>query len=276
MAKTEKRTVGKVASLWRYPVKSMQGEQLDAVHVTERGVLGDRAFAIVEQTERKIASAKNPRRWPKMFEFGATFIDPPQVGGPAVPVRITLPDGRTITSDQEDADAILSELLGESVALESETQQEPMLEEYWPEIEAFENRGQVTDEPIHPNSFFDGAPIHLLTTATLDRLQQVYPDGRFETKRFRPNIVIATPPGVEGYAENEWFGRVLAIGDQVRLHIDRPCPRCVMTTLAQEDLPRDVGILRATVQANEGNLGAYVSVRRGGQIRTGDAVWIEE
>jgi len=154
--------LGSVVSLWRYPVKSMMGEELNATEITQRGLLGDRAYAV-----------------------------------------------------------------------------------------------------------------HLLTTATLDRLRELYPQGRFEVRRFRPNIVVAPASGEKNFVENDWIGHTLAIGDEVRLNITGPCSRCVMTTLPQGDLPKDPGILRTAAQHNKVNVGVYAAVLRVGTVRRGDLVKIE-
>ena len=114
----------------------------------------------------------------------------------------------------------------------------------------------------------------LLTTATLDRLRELYPQGRFEVRRFRPNIVVATPEGQRGFVEQDWVGRTLALG-QVRLRVTGPCPRCVMTTLPQADLPADAGILRAAVREAKGHVGVYAEVVHGGDVRRGDQVRLE-
>src|SRR5919202_4723675 len=100
--------LGSVVSLWRYPVKSMMGEALSAAEVTERGLLGDRAYALVDSSDGKVASAKNPRKWPQLFDFRAAFVDAPRPGATVPPVRITLPDGTQITSEQSDVDQVLS------------------------------------------------------------------------------------------------------------------------------------------------------------------------
>ena len=117
--------------------------------------------------------------------------------------------------------------------------------------------------------------VHLLTTATLDRLHELYPQGRFEVRRFRPNIVVQPASGEKSFAENVWVGHTLAIGDEVRLNITGPCGRCVMTTLAQGNLSMDPGILRTAAQHNQVNVGVYAAVVRGGTIRCGDPVRIE-
>jgi uncharacterized protein YcbX len=123
-------------------------------------------------------------------------------------------------------------------------------------------------------TFFDLAAVHLLTTATIDRLRELYPQGRFEARRFRPNIVVE-PAGEKGFVENAWIGHTLAIGSEVRLSVTGPCPRCVMTTLPQGDLPKDPGILRTAAQHNQVHVGVYASVLRGGTIRRGDTVRVE-
>jgi uncharacterized protein YcbX len=113
-----------------------------------------------------------------------------------------------------------------------------------------------------------------LTTATLDRLQELYPQGRFEVRRFRPNIVVQLASGERSFKENSWVGQTLAIGDAVSLSITGPCGRCVMTTLRQGDLPRDPGILRTAAKYNQVNVGVYAAVVRGGTIRRGDSIRI--
>ena len=271
-------TQGSVASLWRYPVKSMQGEELTATEVTERGLLGDRAYALIDNVDGKAATAKQPKKWPTLFGFRATFIEPPRPDASVSPVRITLPDGTTATSQQADLNEVLSKALSRTVKLNAAGPGQAgtvNAEEYWPDMEGLDFRDTVTDFTLPAGTFFDCATVHLLTTATLDRLHQLYPQGRFEIPRFRPNIVVAPASAEMDFVENAWIGRTLAIGDSVRLSITGPCGRCVMTTLAQGDLPADPGILRTAAQHNKVNVGIYATVERGGSIRRGDAVRVE-
>ena len=182
----------------------------------------------------------------------------------------------TVTSDQPGLAQILSEAFGREVAL-AEAPGEgaastATAEEYSPDMEGLEYRDTVTDWELPPGTFFDLAIVHLLTTATIDRLRALYPQGRFEVRRFRPNIVVATGPDEQGFVENDWTGHVVAIGEEVRLQITGPCPRCVMTTLPQGDLPKDSGILRTAAQHNHVNVGVYADVIAGGTIRRGDPV----
>lgn len=267
--------VGSVVSLWRYPVKSMMGEELNATNIAEQGLLGDRAYALVDSATGKVVSAKNPRKWSNLFDFRATLVEPPATGNQIYPVQITLPDGTLILSEAEDTNQVLSTALGRDVKLETAAPAQPSLEEYWPDIEGLPHRETVTDESIPVGSFFDLATVHVLTTATIERLQELSPLGRFETRRFRPNIVIESTAGEKEFVENSWIGHTLAIGEEIRLSITGPCPRCVMTTLSQGDLPNDPSILQTAVQYNQGHVGIYASVLRGGTIRRGDSVRVE-
>jgi uncharacterized protein YcbX len=269
----DRQSAGTVVSLCRYPIKSMQGEELSSSAVTERGLVGDRAFALVAP-DGKVASAKNPRKWPHLFDFRAAYASPPR-GEPLPPLRITLPNGTLVSSEQQDLDRLLSAALGREVSLLGQAPEAPVLEEYWPDIEGLVHRDAVTDEAMPQGTFFDLATVHLLTTATLDRLRGLCPQGRFEARRFRPNVVVACDAEEGGYVEQGWVGRTLALGDEVRLRITGPCPRCVMTTLAQADLPRDAGILRTAVQDAQGHVGVYASVVRGGTLRRGDQARVE-
>jgi uncharacterized protein YcbX len=263
----------RVVGLWRYPVKSMMGEELNAADVTAHGLLGDRRFAVVDPSTGKVAGAKNPRKWGNFFDFRAAYVEPPKPGSRLPVVRLTLPDGTYVSSDQPDVAQRISKALGREVALaEAQHGEESTAEEYWPDMDGLEHRDTVTEWDLPAGTFFDLAVVHVLTTATIERLRERYPQGRFEIRRFRPNIVVSTGPDAEGFVENDWIDRTIAIGDEVRLRISGPCPRCVMTTLAQGDLPKDPGILRAAAQHNQANVGVYADVIAGGAIRRGDPV----
>ena len=218
---------------------------------------------------------KNPRKWPRLFEFRAAFVEPPVVGTELPPVRVTLPDGATVLTKQSDFNKVVSQVLERDVVLSSTTLQSPSLEEFWPEVEGITYNNAVTDEAMPPLTFFDLAPIHILTTSTLARLSELYPQGHFDVRRFRPNIVIESAGGEKDFVENDWIGRTLAIGEEVRLRITGACPRCVMTTLPQSDLPRDLGILRTAAKYNSANVGVYATVLQGGTIHRGDAIKLE-
>jgi uncharacterized protein YcbX len=269
---------GSVVALWRYPVKSMMGEELNAAEVTERGLVGDRQFAVVDGATGKVAGAKNPRKWGNFFDFRAAFVEPSLAGSKQAAVRLTLPDGTQVTSGQDDVAQVLSQALGREVALAEARhggESAATAEEYWPDMDGLEHRDTVTEWELPEGTFFDLGVVHLLTTATIDRLRELYPQGRVEVRRFRPNIVVATGEDARGFVENDWVGHTLAVGDSVRLRVTGPCPRCVMTTLAQGDLPKDAGILRAAAQHNGANVGVYAEVEQVGSVRRGDSVRVD-
>jgi len=263
---------GSVVALRRYAVKSMAGEELNASDVTERGLAGDRAYALVDVETGKVVSAKNPRNWGGLFDFRAAFVEPPRPSKPMPAARIAFPDGESTTTDELNVGERLSAQIGRPVRLASSVPAAPRIEGYWPDYEWLPSRDEVFEVNLPPGTFFDCALVHLVTTATLDRLQALSPQSRFEVPRFRPNIVIQLTERVGGFVENDWVGRTLSIGDEVRLHISGPCSRCVMTTLAQGDLPKDPNILRTIVQQNQGNVGVYATVIREGYIQRGDAI----
>jgi MOSC domain-containing protein len=274
----------RVASLFRYPVKSMLGETIARSDVGERGLLGDRTFAVVDEETGKVASAKHPRRWGRLLECRAEFVDEPAAGAELPPVRITLPDGATLQSTDADANDRLSQFFDRRVRLDSDAPARPMMEQYRPAVEGFPDASDetVVDEGmalVAPNTYFDAAPLHVVTSATLERLGELEPDSVFTARRFRPNVVVEVA-GASGFPENDWVGHVLAFGD-VRASVFLSAPRCVMTTLPQGDLPRDAGVLRAIARHNRFEIpglgpsscvGVYALVDAGGSASVGQAV----
>jgi uncharacterized protein YcbX len=256
----------------------MLGEELNSSYITERGLVGDHVYALIDQQTGKVASAKNPVKWGKLFDFRAAFIDSPQAVENIPPVRITLPDGSQIFSDHGDVDRTLSKVLSREVSLMKASLEKPSYEEYWPDIEGLAQREIVTDEAMPPQTFFDVAVIHLLTTSTIDRLRELYSEGRFEVRRFRPNIVVESAASEEkkDFIENSWVDKKIAIGEEIVLKVIGPCTRCVMITLPQGDLPKDLGILHTVAKYNQVHVGVYASVHRSGTIRRGDTVQLED
>src|SRR5215211_1870898 len=109
--------VGSLAGLWRFPVKSMRGERLDEAELTERGLVGDRAYALIDTDTGKVVSAKSVKRFPDLFGCRAAFVAPPRGDGDLPPVEITLPDDTTVRSDGSDVDRVLSAYFRRDVTL---------------------------------------------------------------------------------------------------------------------------------------------------------------
>jgi uncharacterized protein YcbX len=250
----------------------MMGEELSALALTFRGVWGDRAYALLDPETDMVVSAKNPKRWRALFDCHALVVADPQHEDDPPAVRILTPDGRVVMAGTVECDAMLSEALGRPVRLIHKALDDPRLEEYWPTIDGRKHQDLVTAERMPSGTFVDAAPVHLLSTATLNRLRGLYPDGRFEMRRFRPNVVVDAETGESDFVEQRWIGKTLAIGPQVRLKITGPCARCVMTTLPQGDLPSDPGILRTAVKHNQSVVGVYGTVVQTGRVFRGDAL----
>ena len=270
-----KNQIGSMVAIHRYPVKSMMGEELNATRIGNKGIQGDRAFALADVATGKIASAKNPSKWPNLFAFKASFTEPLNGAASLPPALITFPDGSTVLTADGNISNRLSTALGKPVRFLASASSPGTLEEYWPDIDGLARRDVVTDEAMPPETFFDVGIIHIVTTATLGSLRAAYPGGQFESRRFRPNLVIDTGPEVKGYPEHGWVEKILSIGSEVKLKVTGDCGRCVMTTLAQADLPRDTGILKAAAKDNQARVGIYASVLQGGVVRMGDPVHLE-
>ena len=288
-------TAGTVASLHRCPVKSMMGEEVEGADITERGIAGDRGYALVDNDTGQIVSAKNPRKWASMFECRAEYVEPPPIGQPLPAVRITLPDGTAFRSDDADALSLLSQFSGREVTLKQPEANLAIFEHFWFEYQAPIGRpvenpegDSLTTLPLGlraPQTFFDYTPLHLLTTSTLAKLRELYQEGRWEARRFRPNIVIEATDGEGGYVEDSWIGKPLTVGDVVRLEVIDTMVRCVMTTLPQGDLPNDPAILRTVADHHRvlmpvvgkelPAVGVAVTVTTGGRISRGDSVTVE-
>lgn len=269
--------MAQILSLHRYPVKAMAGEQLQDAEITPRGLLGDRAYALVDSRNR-VGTAKKRAG---LLQFQARFLTPPQTGEAVPPVGITLPNGAAISSEQSDVAEIISAALGHAVTLLSSAPPGLILEFAAGTLAG--KHAETTECPIAGASpagtFFDYAVIHLLTTSSLARLRAAYPQGLFDLPRFRPNVVVETED--QGFVENSWVGRTLALGDEVRLRVSIPCPRCVTPTLPQPGLPHDPGILRTVARENSQDLGdfgtlpcvgVYADVVQPGFVRRGDTV----
>ncbi len=263
MTRCETDTViGHIAAFHRYPVKSMQGESLDRVAVGPMGIEGDRRFAVLDTETGRIASAKNPKKWGALLGYRAAIREGELV--------VIAPDGTELTGETA---AELSRRFGRAVTLAGVRPTAGEIEIDWPAVPGLPAGGTQTVEPLPPGRYFDTAPLHLLTTATLRRFRELVPDCDFDTRRFRPNVIIETVPSLVGFVEADWVGRRLRVGD-VELHVAAPCTRCVMTTLPAYGLPPDHRVLRAAVAHNAAAAGVLAEVTEAGELAVGMPVVI--
>ncbi len=306
--------VGEVQEIWRYPVKSMRGERLDACVVTRGGIPGDRGWALRDERAREIRGAKY---MPKLMQCEARYREEPL--GASIPhVDITLPDSTHTSSDDEKVAIRLSEALGREVSLwplrpasdrahykrarmgssvMSRLSRAQFLKPYLRDFiryagldaPAREMFAREPHEPLPdfsiipselfeytspPGTYFDAFPLHLLTTSSLTEMARLNPSAAWDARRFRPNFLIKTVEGIDGLVEAGWSGRALRIGE-AELKCEIPAVRCGMTTHAQADLPKDPSVLRSIVRDAEQNLGVYASIVSEGRVSVGDRVKLD-
>jgi uncharacterized protein len=290
-----RQPLGTIRALWRFPVKSMLGEELEAVYLGEGGVVGDRAYAIVDRETGKVASAKHSKLWPDLLKCRAAFVEPPRSGEEVPPVGIDLANGDSVRSDAADVDDVLSRFFGREVELASAADHGYTIDQYHPDEENYDpdgHRDEVVEaqlgaaffnerglpSAVPEDSFFDLFPLSVLTTSTLDRLGELEPESNFDVRRFRMNVIVDNPGS--GFVENEWVGHSLAIGDDVQLGVALPDPRCCMPGVEQDDLPRDTKILKTLAVHNRIDVagalfpcaGVYAVAEAPGTVRRDDQV----
>lgn len=299
---------GTVCEIWRYPVKSMAGERLGQSQVGERGLQGDRGWAVRNDDTGEIHNAK---RFPVLMQCAARYRSEPN--SDHIPdVEITFPDGTTIGSDSALLGARLSELMGRRVSLHrvepaanktfyrrhepgaaligrlaaSRTMRRILQRAVEPQLRV--EFGREPNEPMPdlgdvpaavfefytpPGTFFDVLPVHVLATSTLEAMAKLNPAASWNVRRFRPNIVVETGPGAEGHIERKWIGHTVQIGG-FAIRGEMPTIRCAMTMHAQKDLPRDSSILRTIVRDADQCLGLYASVLSGGTAHVGESITV--
>ncbi len=280
-----------VNEIWRYPVKSMGGEQINAAAVGDRGLHADRMWAVRDPALGAISTA---RRLPALLACTARYArDPSDMRaepGHAPEVIITLPDGEEISSADRKVHVQLSELVGREVRLEplpALTQKERHRAPRETKADLRAKFGLAEDEPMPDLSLFplrklaelaryvtpvgsyvDAYPLHLITHASLTTMAEKAPQADFDVKRFRPNLLIET--GADGeLPENAWCGTAIE-GSEVILRGEIPTIRCVMPTREQRGLEADADVLRTVAAHAERCLGIYATVERAGEIAVGE------
>lgn len=259
-----------VGSLHRYPVKSMLGEALPTLVVSYEGAEGDRRLALIDAETGRVASAKQARLWRNLLTCTA------RIDGERV--RVRLPDGTEVSPGEDDFDDALSAVVARPVRVATRRPAGASLERADPEQVLDRGLDAVVDAPLLElgeatpgDSFVDLAPLHVITTATLERIGT-------EALRYRPNIVVVTPPGYPAYTENDWTESTFAVGS-AQIKGMGATPRCVIPTLEHGDLGRATHALRTPAAENLvdsfglGRLpcaGAYFEVVSEGVVNVGD------
>jgi uncharacterized protein len=274
-----------VAEIWRYPVKSVGGERVDTAHANLLGIIGDRAWGLRDLDTGKILSGKTPAVGRALLNLRSYYCEEPDETGTIPDATVSFGSSEYSTTQPDSLSAAFSDLLGRNVRFERATTTEETYESYWPELPDMALSDVTTDFPIamftNKGTFVDLGALHLVTTSALLTLQSHLPASELDIRRFRPNIVIATPE--DGFIDNEWAGRTATIGEAT-IAFSLAAPRCVMTTLGQGNLDRDPGILQTLARFNKigfdgfGNfacLGVYAEVTHPGTIRVNDELRLE-
>ena len=281
-----------ISALYRYPVKSMGGDNLDNTALTKNGIPGDRCWTVKDEERGGI---KGGKRFPQLMDMHAVLEHEPDTLTLSPPVAITLPDQSHTHSTDPNVNQALSAAIGSPVSLwpllsadQLEHYRRPPNPENFDQMAYFRALfARTDDEPLpdlsafpeelfiyesSPGTYFDAFPLLIMTTASLNAMATATAESNFDVRRFRPNILLDTD--ADGFVENSWVGRRLQVGSAI-LQINAICPRCVMTTHGFADLPKDPRVMRHLVRQNEGNLGVYASIEQSGNIKLGDQVeWL--
>ena len=247
--------VGSIERIFRFPVKSMGGEELREVFVSKGGLVGDRAYGVRALDTEHVLSAKREAalmRFSAHYEADTLAVFDPgghRLEGSAVTVAVGQELGRPV------------ELVHRSGSDDVTLEGEPIRAE----------PGEISRWKPPAGTFFDASSLHLISLTTLRSLRALDPDADFDPLRFRPNFVI-TSHEPEGFPEESWVGTRVRIGERLVVLVTKPCSRCVMTTHAQGDLPRDRSILETVARHNGNNAGIRATVETEGSVRVGDAL----
>ncbi|GLZ47768.1 molybdenum cofactor biosynthesis protein [Actinomycetospora sp. NBRC 106375] len=260
----------RVSTLTRYPVKSMLGQPVEQAEITAAGLALDRRYGLLDATTGLVATAKHPRLWRRLLQYSAAAQDDR--------VQVTAPDGHVRDVDDPRLPSELAADLGREVTVAATRPQGAEVERPDPEdvlAQGVESEVAAPTLEISMGSaadtFVDYAPVHLITTPTLDRLG-------VDPVRYRPNLIIESDG--QPFAETDWVGRELTVGEVV-LRVVLPTPRCSVPTLEHGDRPRAPEALRPLLTDNRVDVpgfgvlpcaGVYAEVVRGGTVRRGDAV----
>jgi len=283
------QTVGRVGQLWRFPVKSMAGEQVSRVEIDGNGVAGDRGWAL-----REAGDTRSAKRIPRLLQFAARYLEEPNLDRRSPLVELTLPDDNSLTSADDDVHRRISDVLGRDVTL-TPVRPADDLDHYRrppPDPDAdpgpgfHEVMGMEEGDPMPdfgaiemdvlqqysspPGTYFDCFPIHIMTTASLNELASLGGGEDVDVRRFRPNILIDTGDA-QGLLEVDWTGKQLRMGG-VTIELMSTAVRCSMPAHAQREFGASRAVGRALIDHTKQHLGSYCNVVESGTVNVGDQV----
>lgn len=290
-----KHSVGTVQELWRYPVKSMEGEALQKAQLEKLGMVGDRYWAIKDISSNELTTV---RKSPKLLKLSACYESEPRAGtlGESVaPVKITIPEIGSFSSNDASLNAHLSNYFKKEISLHplqpksnwrfyklKTISGEKALKKQFYSKEALPSLGSISWSKLIELSFFatprgrfyDVYPLHLITSNSTRTLESLVPEGDFQPKRFRPNIYIHSNEENEQLDEFEWVGGRLHIGETI-IKCESKTVRCLMPAQPQPGIEKDTHVLRALDKYTERHYGINATIIKQGNISIGDTVYWE-
>ena len=249
----------KLVGLWRYPVKSLQGERLESAVVAQDGLVGDRLWGIRDERTGRILTA---RRRPELLSAAAAYVSDLLV--------ITLPDRRVASGPGPGTDRLLSRWLGTPVSLVSSTPAQGGRAEYF--ADSTDDSSEAIEWTMPVGRYVDSAPTLVLTTASLRTAAALHPEGVWDPRRFRPNVLLEVDGAT--WLEDQWAGQPLRMGN-VTLLPTQPCIRCTMVTRAQPGLDADVEVFRTLARHHRGQFGIWSDVLEAGTVTIGARAILE-
>jgi uncharacterized protein YcbX len=281
-------TVGHIKEIWRYPVKGMAGESLGTCALGERGVEGDRTWALRDVARKEVQSCKFR---PQLLLCTARD----RSNGAGSHIEVTFPDGSVLAGADAKIHTRLSELMGRSSTLEAlrpasdrDFYRRHKLDDHtwFEELKATFEREEGEPLPdfseappafsefvATPGMFFLVTPLHIVTTATLQHLKALNPNADWDRRRFRPNLLIEPSPQARGLVEQDWIGKKLKLGDAT-IDCAGATPRCGAITRAQPDFAADKTVLRTVVRDADQNVGVYGFISGSATLHVGDQVYL--
>ena len=245
-----------ITELWRYPVKSMQGERVEAVHCDAAGFVGDRRWGLVTPEGYVLSGKSEPR-----------ILDATASTRADGEIELTLPHGVRTASDDPDVDAYLTAWLDRTVRLHCAGADDQFIIHHQLDVD---DPSKTIDFPTPKGAYFDSrSTLHLLSDASLRAARALYPAGEWDARRFRPNLVVALD--VDGFAEESWVERTVSLGG-VEVLVRKVTDRCVLTTRAQPGLRRDLDIYKTLSRHNACVLGVYLVAQTAGTISVGNKI----
>lgn len=249
----------RIEEIWRYPVKSLQGERLSGAILDDSGLRGDRCWGVRDETTGRILTG---RREPQLLLAAASLADD---GEPDV----VLPSGEVCRGQGSETNTALSKWLGRPVTLVGAVGAAGGEAEYF--ADATDDASEAIEWTMPPDRFVDAMPLLLLTTASLRAGAALYPAGDWSVRRFRPNLLIDADG--DDWLEDHWCGFTLNIGSAAVVP-RQGCIRCTMVTRPQPELVRDLAIYQTLARHHRGTLGVWTQVNTPGDVHVDDAVTV--